>query len=89
MWTYFQATGELKDAAGAVVAEGDSGRGPGRNNPEMEHVHEVGPIPCGEYQIGALHNTEQHGPAVMGLAQRSGEAFGRSGFLIHGDNARA
>jgi hypothetical protein len=43
-WTYAQKTGELQQD-GKNVATGYSGAGPGKNNPEMENIRNVGPIP--------------------------------------------
>jgi len=88
MWTYFQKTGELADEGGEIVATGYSGHGEGRNNPAMEGVKDVGPIPAGSYAIGSVRDTETHGPVVMPLAHLAGDTFGREGFLIHGDNTR-
>jgi hypothetical protein len=43
-WTYKQSTGEL-DHNGAAIGAGYSGHGAGLNNPAMQNVHDVGPIP--------------------------------------------
>lgn len=86
MWTYQQSTGALTDAAGLVVAHGYSGAGEGKNNPVMEAVREVGPIPAGQWRIdGPPVNTPTHGPYVLHL-QPLGDTHGRSAFLIHGDS---
>jgi len=86
MWIYNQADGTLQhddEPAGT----GYSGFGEGKNNPEMQTLHDVGPIPEGTYEIGPPHNTDTHGPHVMALTPADGtETFGRSGFLIHGDS---
>ena len=86
MWTYNQATGVLsKD--GEAVGNGYSGFGEGKNNPEMQQVEDIGPIPKGTYEIGSPHDTASHGPFVMALSPAPGtEMFGRNGFLIHGDS---
>jgi hypothetical protein len=86
-WTYSQKTGELQ-RDGRPVAAGYSGAGEGKNNPAMENVHNVGPIPKGQWTIvGPPVNTEEHGPYVLGL-RPSAETptFGREGFLLHGDS---
>jgi Protein of unknown function (DUF2778) len=85
MWTYQQATGALsKD--GEVVGEGYSGFGEGKNNPMMQQMADVGPLPQGLYEIGPPHDTPSQGPHIMELSPADGtELFGRSGFLIHGD----
>jgi Protein of unknown function (DUF2778) len=92
VWIYVQKTGELlRD--GLHVALGYSGFDDpetgqrGKNNPEMERVEEVGPIPVGKYFIGMAHDTLTHGPFVLPLkADPGNEMFGRSAFLIHGDS---
>ena len=90
MWTYVQKTGALvRD--GAIVGTGYSGFGEGKNNPEMQSVADVGPIPCGGWEIvGPPANTAEHGPYVLRLEPAEGmNTFGRSGFLMHGDSIDA
>jgi len=104
-WIYEQKTGLLRhpnddstcpgtaNGPGACdcVARGYSGAEPdGKNNPAMESVPDVGPIPRGEYQIGVPHDTDSHGPFVMSLTPApANEMFGRAGFLMHGDSVHA
>ena len=87
-WTYRQSTGELS-REGNLVAVGYSGNGDGRNNPFMQNVPDVGPIPAGRWVIGPWYDDPGHlGPCVMHLDPVPGtETFGRSAFRIHGDNA--
>lgn len=86
-WYYVQATGELIAPDGEIFGGGYSGRGVGRNNPAMQHVPNMGPIPCGDYFIAAPVDTPEHGPFVLRLAPASAnQMFGRDGFLMHGDN---
>jgi hypothetical protein len=86
MWSYDQLSGTLsKD--GERVATGYSGFEQGKNNPDLEHIHDTGPIPKGVYGIGPPHDTTTHGPHVMPLTPELGtNTFGRDGFLIHGDS---
>ncbi len=86
-WTYAQKTGELQQD-GKRVGTGYSGAGRGKNNPEMEHVPNVGPIPQGDWTItGPPVNTAEHGPYVLGLKPEADtQTFGRSRFLMHGDS---
>lgn len=86
MWTYVQRSGQLyRD--GELVAGGYSGFGSGKNAPDKDDIHDVGPIPDGVYRIGEAHSTSTHGPLVLGLEpDSSNEMYGRSGFLIHGDS---
>lgn len=86
-WTYAQKTGDLEQD-GRHVATGYSGTGDGKNNPNMQDVRNVGPIPEGDWTIGGPPiNTENHGPYVLLLNPTAEtETFGRSGFLMHGDS---
>jgi hypothetical protein len=86
-WTYAQKTGELQQD-GMPVATGYSGAGDGKNNPAMEKVHNVGPIPQGHWTIiGPPVNTAEHGPYVLSLKPAVGTpTYGRDGFLLHGDS---
>jgi hypothetical protein len=86
-WTYVQNTGELQQD-GHHVASGYSGFGDGKNNPRMENVANVGPIPHGKWTIGGPPtDSHDHGPYVLRLVPcPDTEMFGRSGFLIHGDS---
>ena len=87
-WLYIQSTGELFDPNGVKVATGYAGHGIGKNNPAMQGIRNVGPIPCGEYRIGELidkHPTA--GPLAIRLEPLDESVmFGRSGFLAHGDS---
>jgi hypothetical protein len=87
MWTYSQGTGKLFDPEGKHVATGYSGKGRGKNNCDMQHVRNVGPIPQGIYTIGKPYNSAKVGPFALPLTpDPSNEMHGRSAFLIHGDN---
>ncbi|MGD0773196.1 MAG: tlde1 domain-containing protein [Candidatus Solibacter sp.] len=87
MWTYDQLSGALGKDGQQVATGGYSGFGQGKNNPDMENVPDVGPIPRGIYDIGPIHDTTTHGPHVMALTPEPGtDTLGRDGFLIHGDS---
>jgi hypothetical protein len=90
MWTYAQKTGKLLQD-GRLVGTGYSGFDNGKNNPAMQAVHDVGPIPQGEWTIvGPPMNTPSHGPFVLTLEPADGtNTFGRSGFLMHGDSIQS
>lgn len=88
MWTYKQSTGELSHD-GALVGKGYSGANPdGKNNPAMESIANVGPIPQGRWQVvGKPFDTTTHGPFCLRLWPAvSTMTYGREGFLIHGDS---
>jgi hypothetical protein len=87
MWTYAQKSGDLL-LDGQRVATGYSGIDNGKNNPAMQAVPNVGPIPQGDWTIvGPPVSTLDQGPFVLSL-QPSAQTntFGRSGFLMHGDS---
>lgn len=87
MWLYEQSTGKLSSTQSPFVAFGYSGASAGKNNPAMQSVRELGPIPQGIYAIGAPFDSIEHGPFAMRLApDAANEMFGRSGFLMHGDS---
>lgn len=75
-------------SASIVIGIGYSGTGDGKNNPEMEAVRMIGPLPRGDYEIGPIYDTLHLGPRVMPLTPIGHDALGRSGFFIHGDNAK-
>jgi RHS repeat-associated protein len=92
--TYSQSTGHLKcvDDSGNIVAEADGygGNGAGKNNPDMQNVPNVGPLPRGNYGMGPARNSPNTGPITIPLNYLGGdEPFpsNRSPDLmrIHGD----
>jgi hypothetical protein len=90
MWIYKQSTGEISNSdSPSVTYKGYSGRqGVYQNNPAYQEIPNLGPIPQGKWGIlGPPVNTSTHGPYVLHLYAKQGtNAFGRSGFLIHGDS---
>jgi type VI secretion system (T6SS) effector TldE1-like protein len=96
-WIYRQSTGDLAhvtadtagriDTFGGLPGAGYSGHGEGLNNPAMQHVRSVGPIPRGRWTIGAPYDSDTVGAfALPLLPDPDTETFGRSAFVIHGDN---
>ena len=88
-WEYSQSTGELTNTnQDGTMGTGYSGQGEGLNNPDMQNVENVGPIPQGVYDIGTPRDSERTGPYVFDLTPQSGvDPWGRTDFQIHGDNA--
>ena len=86
--TYSQSSGEIHyhDVERDFIAgNGWAGHGEGKNNPAMERVKSVGPLPKGWYRIGPPENHPVVGPFALRLTPIFGtEMFGRDGFLIHG-----
>lgn len=65
-----------------------SGHGAGLNSPAMEAVADIGPIPAGQWRIVRWDDHhDDKGPIVAVLEPVGHDAHGRTGFLIHGDNA--
>lgn len=85
MWKFEVAAGLLCDPAGLAVPA-YSGHGDGRDNPEMEAVSNVGPIPRGRYSIGAARWSEKTGPITITLTPIEHNAHGRTAFEVHGDS---
>jgi hypothetical protein len=87
MWIYIQSSGDFF-RNGSYIETGYSGKLPdGRNNPSKECVINVGPIPCGYYQI--MPDTSSPSPMSLPLNARDPNYCkpARSGFLIHGDKS--
>lgn len=75
------------DPDGKFAGSGYSGAGDGKNNPTFQDVHNVGPIPCGEYTFGEPVNSHVHGPYAIPLhPDIENEMFGRDAFMCHGDS---
>lgn len=86
-FTYEQSTGNLLHYGG-LMWTGYSGHAPGINDPAMQDVKDVGPIPRGRYTIQPPHASEKVGPVAMALLpHHENEMHGRGDFLIHGDTA--
>lgn len=91
--TYHNSTGRLvcTNAAGTTVVDetGYAGTGAGRNNPAMDNVPNVGPIPSGNYTVGTGHAGGHTGPQTLNVDANAGtDTHGRDLFRIHGNNAR-
>lgn len=88
MWVYRQSTGLLSHNGQPFIV-GYAGRGSGFNDPEMQNVSKIGPLPQGQYTIGLALQHAHLGSVVLALApSKTNEMFGRDGFFIHGDNTQ-
>jgi len=87
-WKYYQEDGVIYHND-EYVGKGYSGTGEGRNNPLLQNVVGVGPIPRGGYKIGSARKHKELGPIVMNLDPVGHDALGRSLFRIHGDNIQS
>jgi hypothetical protein len=85
---YEQATGKLTEDEGKLIGIGWAGHLQGRNNPAMQNVKGVGPLPKGKYFVQDPEDGTHLGPMAFPLVpDKDNEMFGRSGFFIHGANA--
>lgn len=90
-WTYKQTTGELFNPDGVFVAKGyaggNLGKNPeGKNNPDMQFVHNVGPLPQGWYTIEPPIEHSTVGLFALPLTpDPENNMGGRGHFYIHGD----
>lgn len=88
MWHFKQSTGTIsRTSPPPFEGHGYSGFGIGRNNGAMEDIADIGPIPCGLYEIGLSYQHIKLGPIVMNLTPAGHNAHGRTLFRIHGDNS--
>lgn len=87
-YTYQQSTGNLT-RNGKLIAKGFSGHGAGLNNPARQGVRAEGPLPRGRWHIDGVYNSAKVGPFALVLSPAAGtDTLGRSGFRIHGNNAK-
>jgi len=86
-WTYHQSTGEI-DHDGKKVGFGYAGRRPWRYIPQAQNIRDKGPLPQGKYTMGShFINDPTTGKNSLRLTpDPRNQMFGRSRFLIHGDN---
>ena len=93
--TFQISTGTITDDEGTVLttqafAGNDSRPGvnpghlQGRNNPRLQAVHCIGPLPTGVYRCGSWGVYPKVGKMACPLTQIAGETYGRDGFFIHG-----
>jgi len=84
-WEYSQSTGDLR-FNGVKVYRGYAGKGTAKNQPIMEHLRNLGPIPKGRYETQAPRTSARMGPYVLPLVPIGHNARGRTDFQIHGDS---
>lgn len=94
MWRWDQSAGELS-RDGKFVAKGYSGKGRGKNNPALQGMAGIGPLPAGRYRIVRRYDSARVGPYALALdpvdavpGNDRHEPTGRSAFRIHGDSVR-
>jgi hypothetical protein len=84
---YHQTTGKITTDIDVLIGQGYAGQGKGKNNPKMQNVVNVGPLPRGKYFIGIPYDSEHTGPFTIPLKPfDTNKMYGRSDFKIHGDS---
>ena len=89
-WTYSQSTGRLIKPDGTLEGFGFAGHNDGvnigLNNPAKQSIHDIGPLPQGDYTMTKWIQKHDHmGLCVIELTPVDEKVmFGRSGFYIHG-----
>lgn len=92
-FVYSQSTGRFYDGTNpersVLMGIGYSGSGSDRNNPRSQSMPRRGPIPRGVYTVDRAKDHPRLGPISIPLIPwPTNQMFGRSAFLIHGDNAK-
>lgn len=88
-WKYEQTTGNLIDPSGKLIGKGYSGNGADLDNSSDQQIKNHGPIPQGLWTIQTfVDDPGGKGLLVTHLTPAFGtNTFGRTGFMIHGDNS--
>ncbi len=88
-WRWDQSAGTLSHN-GKAVGKGYAGHGEGKNNPAMQDVRSVGPIPAGLWRMVSVKDSPKTGQFTIVLMPEPGtDTRGRSEFRIHGDSRKA
>jgi hypothetical protein len=89
-WIWKQRQGELwhnDEKVATGYSGGDEGKSPeGKNNPSMQDVPRVGPLPQGKYKFGTPVPQSHLGPfAIPLIPSPDNQMFERDDFYCHGD----
>lgn len=89
IWKFDTSNGRMT-RDGHLVGTGYSGDEDHYNQPDAENMVDQGPIPRGTYTMSKFFDDPGgKGPLVCRLMPKEGtNTFGRSGFMMHGDNAQ-
>lgn len=94
-WLWDQSAGELR-RDGKIVSRGYSGKDRGKNNPALQNVPGIGPIPQGMWRMVRVYDSANVGPFTIELhavdatpGDDRHDETGRGAFRIHGDSIRA
>lgn len=91
-YVWHQAAGTLT-LDGAIVSRGYAGRNRGKNNPALQGVKGIGPIPRGLWRMISIGTSPNTGPNTIVLHAVDStpdddreDTTGRGAFRIHGDS---
>lgn len=85
-WIYHQRTGVIERAKTKYTGA-YAGHRVGKNNPDMQMVRGIGPLPQGSYRIQSPRDSHRVGHYAMPLSPLAEtQTYGRTAFYIHGDN---
>jgi hypothetical protein len=94
MWKWDQSAGELS-RDGKFISSGYAGKNKGVNNPALQGVAGIGPLPAGRWSMVEMRNSDHTGPMTIVLHAQDAtpnddrhDATGRGAFRIHGDNVK-
>ncbi len=88
MWIYAQRPGEMFHD-GAFWCKCYAGKYTGKNNPDMQDVHDIGPLPQGEYVMQDARTSTRLGPVTIDLEpDPHNQMCGRFAFRWHGDSLK-
>lgn len=88
-WPYEITTGKLLTPSHNPFAVGYSGAPGAVNDHSKQEIEDVGPIPCGDWEIGQPYDSPETGPYTLPLTPIAPtETWGRDGFKIHGDSVQ-
>lgn len=92
-WKWDQSAGELT-RDGKAISRGYSGKCRGKNNPALQGLRGIGPIPAGRWKIVERYDSANVGPHALKLFADDGRLddthaeTGRGAFRIHGDSIK-
>ena len=87
MWVYESSSGSTFRPDGTLLCVAYSGHGDGLNNPAMQAIPNIGPIPTGEYTLSPFFTHPRLGKLVARFMPKSdNDECHRSGIDLHGDN---
>lgn len=93
-WLWDQSAGELR-RDGKLISRGYSGKDRGKNNPALQNMPGIGPIPRGKWRMVRVYDSASVGPYAIALdavdahpGDDRHDPTGRGAFRIHGDSIR-